>query len=402
MTFPDTEIVTTLVQKIFRVDDITFGDPDRDFIVRYRGQLISDDSAGAYDQLSAALHPYGATPLFRVDDQDGRHLIYIKKGVIESKPSNSTINIILFILTVIAVIMAGMGFGDADQILAAQDAWEQTKIAILTGGIPFALTLLTILLFHEFGHYFAARYHKTNATLPYFIPLPIIGILGTMGAVIVWKEPPRNRRVLFDVGVAGPLSGLIVTIPLLYLGLSLSRLDQITLSPVGSFIEGNSLLYLIMKFVVFGQWLPAPIDYAGLSPMFFWIKYFFTGQPIPLGGTDVMIGPVAFAAWAGLLVTAMNLIPAGQLDGGHIAYVLLGSKTRYLLPIMILIIGILAIFWNGWWMFIAVLLLFGRAHPEPLDQITQIDPTRRALALCMILVFILVFIPIPFSIIPPG
>ena len=236
------------------------------------------------------------------------------------------------------------------------------------------------------------RHHKTAATLPYFIPFPTL--LGTMGAVIVWKELPRNKRILFDVGIAGPLAGLVVAIPVVLLGLAGSKLGPVTPS-AGGFIEGNSILYLLSKLVVFGKLLPTPVSYGGLSPMLYWVKYFFTGLPLPTGGLDVFISPVAMAGWAGLLVTSLNLIPAGQLDGGHVMYVLFGKKLKYALPVILGLMAIMGFFWNGWWLWVALLLLMGRRSAEPLDQITELDAPRRLMAYFMILVFILVFIPVP-------
>ena len=188
-------------------------------------------------------------------------------------------------------------------------------------GWPYALSLMSILLAHEFGHYLMSRHHKTRATLPYFIPLPFPP-LGTMGAAIIMQGTPKNKRVLFDIGVAGPLAGMVVAIPVLLLGLSLSHLDVVR--PVGGMVEmeGNSMLYFLAKFVTFGKLLPSPATLGGATPVAYWIRYFFTGRPIPVGATDVFIHPVAFAGWAGLLVTALNLIPAGTLDGGHVVVLL--------------------------------------------------------------------------------
>ena len=168
----------------------------------------------------------------------------------------------------------------------------------------------------------------------------------------------------------------------------------------GGFIEGNSLIYLLAKFAVFGRLLPAPESYGAVSPILYWIKYFFTGLPVPTSGTDVFISPVAMAGWAGLLVTSLNLIPVGQLDGGHVMSVLYGKKLKYAMPVILILMGILGFFWSGWWLWVALLLFFGRRSAEPLDQITELDPGRRMLAISMILVFILVFIPVPF--IPLG
>ena len=269
----------------------------------------------------------------------------------------------------------------------------------IAGGLAFMVSLLAILLAHEFGHYLASRYHRTHATLPYFIPLPIG--LGTMGAFIRLKEPPKNKRALLDIGIAGPLAGLAVAIPALIIGLRLSTVSAIPaqLPPgTGLQIEGNSLLYLLAKFVVFGRLLPAPESYGGVSALQYWVTYFFTGHPLPLGGVDVMLSPVAWAAWAGLLVTALNLIPAGQLDGGHLIYVLLGKRANVLLPFILVFLVVLGFFWPGWWLWASLIFIFavlGPPHAEPLDQITPLNPGRRALAWLGIIVFILVFIPVP-------
>jgi membrane-associated protease RseP (regulator of RpoE activity) len=301
----------------------------------------------------------------------------------------------LFLLTVVSVVWTGMTYTDPEKLAGATSDLQKFWLALLDGGIPFTVSLLGILLAHEFGHYLMSRHHKTAATLPYFIPFP--SLLGTMGAVIVWKQLPRNKRILFDVGVAGPLAGLVVAIPVVLYGLFASKTGPIVAPPPGmvGFIEGNSLLYLLSKYIVFGQLLPAPASYGNVSPFLYWIKYFFTGLPAPIGGTDVLISPIAMAGWAGLLVTALNLVPAGQFDGGHVMYVLFGKKLKYALPVIIVLMGIMGFFWNGWWLWMALIYFFGRQSADPLDQITELDPGRRALAYFMIFVFILVFMPVP-------
>ncbi|MCP4418636.1 MAG: site-2 protease family protein, partial [Chloroflexi bacterium] len=181
----------------------------------------------------------------------------------------------------------------------------------LGGALAFAVSLLAILLAHEFGHYLAGRYHKTAVTLPYFLPLPVWPF-GTLGAFIQLKEAPKNKRILHDIGVAGPLAGLVVAIPVLLWGLKLSDIGELPLFILdGEFfsLEGNSILYLLAKYAVFGEWLPSPANYGLLSPFEHWVRFFFTGHPLPLGGRDVLIHPVAFAGWGGLLVTSLNLIP---------------------------------------------------------------------------------------------
>jgi membrane-associated protease RseP (regulator of RpoE activity) len=267
----------------------------------------------------------------------------------------------------------------------------------MRGGLPFSIALLTILLFHEFGHYLVGRYHKTAVTLPFFIPLPYpISFFGTFGAFIQMKEPPKNRRTLLDIGIAGPLAGLIVAIPILLYGLHLSPVDKLPVQfPVGQILEGNSILYLLLKFIAKGQLLPQPFTYAGLNPILYWIRYFFTGAPLPAGGLDVSLHPIAWAGWIGLLVTSLNLIPAGPLDGGHIMYVLLGKRTNKLLPFILIALVALCFVTISWLFPILLIFLIGRVHVQPLDEITPLDPKRRALAVLGLIVFILVFIPVP-------
>ncbi|GAB4416533.1 MAG: site-2 protease family protein [Anaerolineales bacterium] len=393
MTFPETEILTSLVARIFRIEDVTTDVSPKGQVVRYRGQLLGDDSASAYDQLAAAVKPHGLTPLFRVEK--GIQVIYLVSSPPKPKLPNPWVNIILFVITVFSVMLAGaqpegpMPADAGGQILALLKA-------IFTGW-PFALSMLGILLAHEFGHYLVSRYHNTPATLPYFIPFPL-SPLGTMGAAILMKGVPKNKRILFDIGVAGPLAGMVVAIPVLFLGLSLSELGTVDPSP-NSFIEGNSILYLFAKYVIFGKFLPAPADFGGLAPFVYWLQYFFTGQPSPVGGLDVFIHPVAFAGWAGLLVTALNLIPAGTLDGGHVIYALFGEKARKAFPFIVGLLIVMGFFWSGWWLWALMLFWLGRVNAETLDQITPLDSRRKSVAILVIVLFVLVFTPVPFSLI---
>lgn len=387
MSFPEPEILTRLVSRIFRIDDVTSEDPQKGFFLRYRGQLLGGDSADAYDQLAESLSSYNVTPLFRIEE--GRHVIYLAPKRPEPKKDKVSTNIILFVLTVFSVMLAGaQSVGPMPNDLAGQLLALAKSIF---SGWPFALSLLGILAAHELGHYFMSRYHKTPATLPYFIPFPL-SPLGTMGAAIIMRGIPKNKRVLFDIGIAGPIAGLVIAIPVLFFGLSLSRLGTIDPSP-NSFIEGNSLLYLFAKYVTFGQLLPAPVEPQGIL---YWVRYFFTGSPIPFGGLDVFIHPVAFAGWAGMLVTALNLIPAGTLDGGHVIYALFGDKSRKAFPFIIGLLAVLGISWSGWWLWAALLFWLGRVNAQPLDQITTLDPARRLIAYTMMVVFFLVFMPVPF------
>ncbi len=267
-----------LVRRVLAIQDITAGDPHKDFIVRYRGKLYSEDTEAAYDQLAEGLKPLDVTPLFRWDED--RHAVLLIPGKPKPKPSNPRNNLIMFLLTVVSVFFAGVF--NANVEFPADPL--QALLTLFRAGWPFAVSLLAILFTHEFGHYLMSRHHGVHATLPYFVPF--LPPFGTMGAVIVMKESPKNRRQLLDIGLAGPLSGLIVAIPVLLIGLSLSKLDPLPTSIPQGFgisLEGNSLLYLLLKFAVFGQLLPAPASYGSLPQWLYWLRFFFTGRPYPAG-----------------------------------------------------------------------------------------------------------------------
>jgi len=392
----DYSVFDSMVGRVFAIEDITLGTSQQPFLVRYRGRITREDTAAVYDELSAQLKPLGVTPLFRREGD--RQAILIVQGVINPGPSNPWINLVLFVLTLLSVLLTGAIYG-LDQPLP--EGLFPIIAAILSRGWPFAVSLISILAAHELGHYFVGRYHGTKVTLPYFIPFPF-SQFGTMGAFINMKEPPRNRRVLLDIAIAGPLAGVLVSIPVLLIGLGLSKVETLPAvvqqSEITMQLEGNSLIYLLMKYITFGQLLPAPVNYAGLPPLLYWVKFFFTGQPFPLGGLDVMLHPVAWAGWAGLLVTAMNLIPVGQLDGGHMLYVLIGQKraqtVRWVILVALVALGFI---WNGWWLWAAIIFFLGRSYAEPLDQITELDGKRKWLAVLALVLFILVFTPVPLS-----
>jgi membrane-associated protease RseP (regulator of RpoE activity) len=266
----------------------------------------------------------------------------------------------------------------------------------LAGGIAFGATLMGILTCHELGHYVVGRRHRVDVSLPYFIPMPPQVTLGTLGAVIRMRRPIEDRGKLFDVGAAGPIAGLVVAIPLLVIGLYLSDLAPVK---PGDSLEGNSILYALLKYAVFGRWLPGD-------------------------GLDVQLHPMAFAGWVGLLVTMINLMPIGQLDGGHIAKAALGDshekwsgRLHVALPLIGLTVGSVMLVnaraaGRGWldaldyaknglipWMVWTILLGWmrrqaGEYHP-PVGP-TPLDPTRRKLALGMLLVFVLIATPVPF------
>ena len=391
MSLPDSEILNNIVSRVFRYDDVTLGDPKKGYFLRYRGELLRD-SLEAYDQLAEGLRPYDITPLFRIEE--GCQTVLLVRGTIQPKPSRVWINILLFALTVLSVLFAGATMAYTGPLPADDLGKIRVYITHIWVGWPFAVSLLAILLAHEFGHYFVGRARGAAVTLPYFIPFPLSPI-GTMGAFIQMKSIPRNKRALFDLAVAGPLAGLVVAIPVLLLGLSQSSLAMVTALSGGS-AEGNSLLYLLAKFVVFGKLLPAPLNLTGLPLLFHWISYFFIGSPSPVGSTDVFINQVAWAGWVGLLVTFLNLIPAGQLDGGHVIYAVFGKRVNRIVPVILVFIVLLGLFWSGWWLWAFLIFFLGRSHAEPLDQITQLGSRRKALAVLMLVIFLLVLMPVPF------
>jgi membrane-associated protease RseP (regulator of RpoE activity) len=392
----ENDLITTQVSRVLQIEAVTWGNPnipEQAYLARFQGNLRDKDSVAAFDRLADGLRPMNITPLFR--EENNKHYIILLSGVQKPSSSNPWINLILFGLTFFSVLITGAiyGYDGASTI-------TQYMLNNIGNAVAFAASLLGILLAHEFGHYLVARLHHTSATLPYFIPFPF-SPFGTMGAVIVQKESHKNRRILLDIGIAGPLAGLVVAIPVLLLGLHLSEVNTLPyMIPPGEGLqlEGNSILYLLAKYVVFGELLPTPADYGGLSPILYWVRYFFTGLPSPFGGTDVMLHPVAWAGWAGLLVTALNLIPAGQLDGGHIVNSLFGKRSMILLPFVLGGLVLMGLVWNGWWLWAGLVFFLGRQQAEPLDQITPLDRRRKALGFLGVVIFLLVFTPVPLRI----
>jgi membrane-associated protease RseP (regulator of RpoE activity) len=298
-------------------------------------------------------------------------------------------NALLFAATVVSTFLAG-AMHDAPELLKSPTA---VILKAIPGGWPFAVPLLAILLTHEFGHYIAARVHRVDASLPYFIPLPIISYFGTMGAIIAMRGRIRSRDALLDIGASGPLAGLCVAIPVLVVGLMHS---QVLVSDGLGLQEGQCLLYLGIKRVVLG--------------------------PIP-AGYDVFLTPMAFAGWVGLFITMLNLVAVAQLDGGHIAYALFGPRqNRYARVLHNLLLVIFAVnvarsvgplvlrrawsevpqafgnscFWLAWYLLIFVIMRFGgRDHPP--TEPGELHPVRKGLAVLSLVLFALLFMPTPLA-----
>ncbi|MFM7174740.1 MAG: site-2 protease family protein [Caldilinea sp.] len=376
-----------IVETDLRIESIQSPrDPRKEGVLVLCGRLLRPSHL-VFARWQAELGQLGFTPLLRAAEgspAEGRVCVRIMAGIVRTSRPRAWINALLFLLTVVSTLFVGSLYSDV--ALEFQSAWDLLHPANLARGLPFAASLLGILAAHEFGHYFAARYHKVAVTLPYFIPMPLT--FGTLGAFIQLKEPIPDRRKLFDIGVAGPLAGLLLAIPLLLVGLSTS---EVAIPPPNTplMLKGNSLLYLAAKWLLFGALLPDPAT-----------------------GRDVFMNQVTFAAWIGLLVTALNLLPVGQLDGGHTVFALFGRKARY---INLAAVGLLALLatagfpfvqellpalasvgYTGWflWLFL-ILTLIGVEHPPALDDVTTLDPRRRLVGIVVIVLFVLLFVPVP-------
>ncbi len=236
----------------------------------------------------------------------------------------------------------------------------------LLPGLPFSLTLLTILLAHEFGHYLTARHYLVDASLPFFIPFP--SLIGTMGAFIRIRSPILSKRVLFDIGIAGPLAGFVALLAPLVAGVALSKVVP-GIGHRGDLIFGTPLL------LQFAEWVRFP------------------GVPLQ----DIYLHPVARAAWVGLLATALNLLPIGQLDGGHILYAFLGERTGYLSRVFVFILVLMGMFVAYSWLFWAVLLyFFAMRHPAIFDP-HRLGRFRTVLGVVALAILILSFTMAPVS-----
>ena len=291
--------------------------------------------------------------------------------------------LLLFLLTVISTLFVG---------LHLQQAYEQNlppytesiysaeilgRISVdplwLLQGWPFAATLLGILLVHELGHYFACRYYGIVASYPYFLPAPTL--IGTMGAFIRIYSPIVNRRALFDVGISGPLVGFVLAVPALALGVAWARV-------VPGVTEESPILFGNPPLVSFFAW-------------WFWPE-------VP--ADQLLLHPVGLAAWVGLFATALNLLPVGQLDGGHIVYALAAEKHRAFSRGFLLALLFAGLFglrypeliWPGWLFWGSILLLIGVRHPALLDPGPSLDPPRRWVAVLGLVVFFFCFTPVPF------
>jgi membrane-associated protease RseP (regulator of RpoE activity) len=283
-------------------------------------------------------------------------------------PNNLTkTHIILFVATILTTITAGALQSGVNPL---------THPELLYKGLPFSTTIMLILLTHEFGHYFASKFHHTPATLPYFLPAPPIPmIIGTFGAFIKIKAPIYDKRSLMDIGAAGPLAGFVVAVICTAIGLELSEIRAVIPSNhENQFIMlGDSLIFKFLTRVILSV-DPSQEDIT------------------------IFLHPVAFAGWIGLFITSFNLLPIGQLDGGHIAYALLDQRHSYLsiglIPLLI-VLGLSG--WHGWILWSVIMLILGLKHPPVVNASIALDDKRKWIGVLSIIVFILTFIPEPFK-----
>ncbi|NLG49924.1 MAG: site-2 protease family protein [Chloroflexi bacterium] len=350
--------VRSLVEGVLIVEDITVG-VENTQTIRVRGRFVAT-VGDAYARMAAQARARGYT--LRLRQQGEEAIILLDPGVTIASTGPRWLPAVLAGVTVLSVLAAYMVYWGLEEF-----TWA-AFLSSLPEGLGFAASLLAILTAHELAHYFTARHFRVPVTLPYFIPMPF-SPLGTMGAVISMRGVPPSKRATLLIGLAGPVAGLVVAIPVLLYGLHLSEVAYIPQGQPYS-VEGNSLLYLALKYVMFGRWLPS-------------------------GNLDVLLHPVAFAGWGGLLVTGLNLIPAGQLDGGHVAYALLGEKTRYLNWAIIAALLVLGIWWSGWFLWAALIFMFSRFRVRPLDDVSPLKRAEVIAGVLLLIVFVITFVPVP-------
>lgn len=281
-------------------------------------------------------------------------------------------HVILFLLTVGTTIVAGANhFAVFEFDFTGQSGAELSTPVLMLNGLWYCASILAILGAHEFGHYFACRHYGVDASLPYFLPAPL-PLTGTLGAFIRIRQPIPGKRELFDIGIAGPIAGFVVAVPVLIAGMSFSKITQLPADTSGFIELGEPLLFKAVAWVIWGT---------------------------PPDGYAINMHPMAFAAWFGLLATALNLFPIGQLDGGHISYAVLGRRSTVVtLVTVVVLIGLtfISTSWLVWTVLTVVMLVtFGPRHPRTVDEDVPLDRARMWLAVGAVVMFILCFTPAP-------
>lgn len=307
--------------------------------------------------LKMALESYSYIPFF--SKKKNFHILTLAERIYkEEKKEKHWLNLVLFLLTLFTTLLVGSFHQGGNPFL---------KISDIFLGIPFSFSLLAILGSHELGHYFVAKREKVSVSLPYFLPVPH-PLIGTMGAFIKMRSIIPSKKSLIRVGIAGPLIGFLIALPITYFGLKLSKVIRLDEIRYGLSL-GNSIIFSLLTKIVF--------------------------KDIPQG-FDILLHPMAFAGWLGFFVTSLNLIPLGQLDGGHIAYALFGHLK---IPIIV-ILGILLYlsrYWVGWLFWVIIVSLLSLRHPPAQDEITPLTKKDIFLAVVALIILLLTFSPKPFG-----
>lgn len=335
-------------------------------LLAWQGELLQDPDT-AYETLEKRFQGTGVTPLLQ-EDESGRPRLIIVPGEpacgLTSRQRSPWLNVLLFVATLATTTWAGA-------LHQGVDLWQEP--GRFAAGLPYSLSLMLILGAHELGHYIAARAHHMKVTLPFFIPVPFA--LGTFGAFIQLKSPSKNRRALFDVGVAGPLAGLVFAVPALWIGLKFSTAADPAVGQA-SMHQGASV---------------------GSSVLLTFLAKLTLGDAIAEGHV-LTLHPLAFAGWLGLLVTALNLLPIGQLDGGHIADAMFGRRIGATIStVAIFSLVMLGLFvWSGLlvWAFIAFFIAGSKGLP-PLNDVSRLGATRTAIGGLAFVLLFLILIPVP-------
>ncbi len=285
------------------------------------------------------------------------------------------LHVLLFLLTVFTTLVIGARLSHnfyANQPAYALDEdffpwkWALSEPSRLLGGIPFSLTLMLILLAHEMGHYIACMRYRVYATLPFFVPAPTL--IGTMGAFIRIKSPIRSRKALFDIGIAGPIAGFVLAVPAMFIGLLLSK-------HAPGLVAHSELQF------------NSPLIFRAASWMIPALRHRVS---------EIAFHPIAFAAWVGMFMTALNLLPGGQLDGGHIIYAAWPRWHRRISKLLVVALIPMGIFfWAGWLVWAAILMSFGMRHPMVPEE-PGLDVRRKWIAAFGLLMFVLTILPVPF------
>jgi Zn-dependent protease len=354
------EYIRSVVGKYFPIYDIRMGPESLTIFISPVLENLDEN----FDRLREELGPKRYIPIIR--NEYGEYIIQVMKRP-EMRTRSVWVNRIMLLVTFASTVFAGAylwsGYMDTDLFEPMNFLW---------GALFFALPLMTILGIHELGHYYMSKRHGVDASLPFFIPS--VPPLGTFGAFISMRDPMPSRKALMDIGVAGPLAGLAVTIPVTLLGLFLTAQGNVQTGGVGQ--EGGLGL--------------------SIQPLF---QLFMFLIPIEEG---VALHPTAFAAWVGFLVTAINLLPSGQLDGGHIARALLGNNARYLSYATIGVLFFMGLYFPGWLFFALIIIFLGTKHPAPLNDITKIGVKRQVVGAVALVILLTTFVPVPVVTIVPD